>query len=238
MDHRVRQIQKERLVFILGDESHRFLGVSLGERFLISGILDYFLATHQRYIVAFFVTRFDRFDCQATKNGNVIGNLVCRIDPHVVGVRNAVIGIKSLVGRQAGREVTEMPFADTSGLVTGIAQHIGDRHFVGMKARIAVGKQHGIHAEPLVVAACHQRSSRTGTDRTADVKIVKPHAFGGHPIQVGSLRSGRSIKPNIAVAHVVDKYDDHIRPLGSAEGSRQKHRQESDRAKGNRFHGV
>jgi hypothetical protein len=89
-----------------------------------------------------------------------------------------------------------------------------------MKPLPAVGKEHWIHAQPLIVRARQQGRSRTGADRTAHVEITKLHALGRHPVEVGRLWPRRSIEANIPKAHVVDEDDDHIgllRPLGSWE---------------------
>ena len=55
--------------------------------------------------------------------------------------------------------MAEMPLADTGGVVAGFVKHIRNRHFIGVQSVVTVGKQHGLHAESLVVTTGHQRGS-------------------------------------------------------------------------------
>ena len=157
MHHRVRQVEEEGFVLVRIDEANGLLGIALGEGGLVGGVFDDLLATKERHPVALLVAFFEVRPGQPAADHDVIGKLVGRVDPHIVGVGDSVVVFKTLVGRQAGRQMAEVPFPDAGRPVARTLEHIGNGDLLGVQALAAVGEEDGIHAESLVMAAGHER---------------------------------------------------------------------------------
>ncbi len=210
MNHGVGKVQEKRLVAVLSDEPNRLFGVTFGQRGLVGRILDHFFVAEDRNLVFRFVAGFHLRSCQAVAEPDVIGELVCRIKPHVVAVGNAPVGIKPLIGWQAGRQMAEMPLANAGGPVAGVFEHVGDRHFIRVKALLAVGEQHRAHAETLIMAAGQQGGPRSRADSTAHIEVGELRAFSSHPVQVRSFGNGRSVEADVSISHVINEDDDDV----------------------------
>ena len=88
---RVSDVQKKWPVPVVGDEPNGFLGVSPGQGAMVDGSFDFLPVSHQRHVPVF-------------RPGVVVGGALQRIlarchHPHVVGVRQPVPIVKSLVHR-------------------------------------------------------------------------------------------------------------------------------------------
>ena len=55
--HGVREVKKEGVILVFGNEFDRFLGVALGQGLLVRRILDYLFAPHQGNPIPFLVSR-------------------------------------------------------------------------------------------------------------------------------------------------------------------------------------
>ena len=103
-----------------------------------------------------------------------------------------------------------MPFSDTRGAIADCPQHFCNRYFIRMKSLLAVGKQYRIHIEPLVVRAGQQRGARSGANRTANIKIGKPHAVARHFIEMRCPGTTRTVEAYIAISHIIDENQNDI----------------------------
>jgi hypothetical protein len=60
---------------------------------------------------------------------------------HVIGIRQAEIGVETLLQREERALVADVPFADAARGITGGLEDIGDGVLLGMQADGAGGKQ-------------------------------------------------------------------------------------------------
>ena len=213
MHHRVRKVEEEGFVLVRIDEANGLLGIALGEGGLVGGVFDDLLTTKERHPVALLVAFFEIRPGEPAADYDVICKLVGRVDPHIVGVGDPVVVFKTLVGRQAGRQMAEVPFPDAGSSVARILEHIGNGDLVGMQTLAAVGEEDRVHAESLVMAAGQQRGPGARADSAADIEVVEDHSIRSHLVEMGCLRSLGAVEADISIAHVVNEDDDDVRLL-------------------------
>jgi hypothetical protein len=77
---------------------------------------------------------------------------------------------RSLLGR-----VSQVPFSDQRGLVTGLLQSVGQRGFPKRHA-LAIASWIKLVSKTLLVSTCQQPSSCRGAIGARDIPIGEPHA--------------------------------------------------------------
>ena len=111
----VRKIKEERMILLLANKFHSFIGVTLGEFGLILGrdLFDDFVVAHQREWRAFSFSELAVFL------------------PHVIRVREAEVMIEPVARGEKIRVIAEMPLADDRRRVALLLEQFGDGVFLG-----------------------------------------------------------------------------------------------------------
>jgi len=192
-------VREERSLAMRLDELYRLLGETAAERGLVVHVVDLIddLGPAQNR---------QRRELPPFEGG-----------PHVVGVGNAEVSVEALVGRQKLGLVAQVPFAEAAGGVAGALENLGDRDLVRVQAVRVARKQHGVSRSPCQtdaarVAAGHQRRPRGRADRRRDVERRQLHSLPGHAVQIRRAVDRRAERPDVTVAHVVDKDHYEVRP--------------------------
>ena len=210
--HRVRQVDKERPVLVGRDEADRLLGVPPGQRVLIDGELDDPCPAKQRRSGPAVVRRQlpKLLLGEPVSPEDVGGELHGRVGAHVVGIRDAEIGVETLVGRQELLLVTQVPLADAGGGVAACLEQLGDGHLAGVQPDLVPRKQHPEAADAFRVTAGHQCRPAGRADRRRRVEVGESHPLPSHPVDVWCLDVGRAKDTQVLVALVVGKDQDHV----------------------------
>src|SRR5690606_8197094 len=110
--------------------------------------------------------------------------------------------------------MAEVPFSNTSGGVSGLPELLGQRDFTGWQAMQRIGKQHpGFIAAHPASDGQPARQQRRPTGRAYTGPYIELCPFltlPRHLIQIGSFDRRMPERPQVTVAHVIDKYDDKI----------------------------
>jgi len=118
VDHCVRQVEKERAVFVSVYEFNGFFGVAFCESILDGGGFDDFFILHewQRGISGFFSSA------------------------HVVAIWDSEVVVEAAAGWEERRLVTKVPFSDAAGGVALLFQDFCNGDFVWIEA-LAVNRE-------------------------------------------------------------------------------------------------
>ena len=112
-----------------------------------------------------------------------------------------------------------MPLADVSGVVAGIVQDARQawrfrvepvRHAALLVELPAI--EVGRDAPARGILARDQRAARRAADRRVDVEPAEPQALAREAVDLGRLHARAAEAAQIAVAHVVDQHEQHVRP--------------------------
>ncbi len=229
MWHAVRQIQKERTVFVCRDEVDGPVGIPPRHGTLIDGQFNDLFVLHQRRVP---VRHGALLVLPQIVRRNLRLAFVVRVI-HVIGVWNTQIGVEPVLLWQRFRMVPQVPFSETCRRVPLSLQMVRDRMFAGVQPFGRRGEQDVLmHSHPFRIAPGQQRGARRRAHRRRDHEIREPPAFCRHPIDVGGFDLGRPEATQVSVPLVVGKDDDKVR-LGIGGGlnqARQKARQKNERA--------
>ena len=180
----MREVQKERTRLVLFDESHRLIGVPLGQCVLIGWPFDNLCPLHQGDVVV--------LDLRVVRR--VLAHLGHVSRPpgfiHVVRIRDSEIAIEALFGRKVPRKMSQMPFADDPRGVSDLLEHLCECDFLGPEPTPRVGEQHRTlgagHPIANRITSGHQRRSARGTHRRGHIKLRPFLPLGCHPIEIRS----------------------------------------------------
>lgn len=151
MRHRVRQVQKERFVFVGFNERDRFIGVSPRNGSLIDWQFNNFFITNQRSIPT--SNRCLLVEPQRVTGLFRLPFIIWMV--HIVGIRNPKIGIESIGSWKRLRMMTEVPFPNTRRRVSGRLELIRDRVFIRIEPVVRLRKQNVlVHPDSLWIATC------------------------------------------------------------------------------------
>src|SRR4029450_647909 len=117
-------------------------------------------------------------------------------------VEKAKGGVESLlVGHPRRARLALAPFADDPGAIAALAQHFGDRHFLGAERHIAFG-QAAVAADPRMtgVLAGQERRARRRTHRAAAVVLREPGPLTRELVDRRRLELRLAVGAEIAVA--------------------------------------
>ena len=186
----VREVEKEGLVLVHAAEAEGLVSVALHESGLLrfGEQLDHLVIAHQR---------------DDTRGGALGGQL------HVVGIGKAKVVVEPLFPRQELRLVAKVPLADASRGVSMFLQPLRDRR-LGRIQTMAISRAidaRNRNARPITTG--HQLRAGYGTDRCR-VETGDLGAFTRHAVQLRRLLQGRAKRPDVAIAHVVNKDDDDV----------------------------
>jgi hypothetical protein len=190
----VRQVEKERAVFVFVYESNRFLGVAFCESILDGWGFDDFFVLHewQRGIHGFFS------------------------GAHVVAVRDAEVVVEAVAGREERRLVTEVPFSDAAGGVALLFQDFRNGDFVWVQALAVNGEEDAlavgvlVHIDAFGVAACHERGAGWCADAAGDIEACEFGALFSHSVKVWSSVQFGAEAGEVAVAEVIAEDNDKV----------------------------
>ena len=134
----------------------------------------------------------------------LVGEVVDLADGVAVEViEAAVLRPEFLVG------VTQVPFADHVGRITGFLQRLGQRPFVGRQAVAVVGEDHQrLQAVAHRIAAGHQGRAGRGAHGHA-VEVFEPHTLVRELVDVRGLDVAAAIA-EVGIAEVVGHDEDDV----------------------------
>ncbi len=110
-------------------------------------------------------------------------------------------------GMVARVERAEVPLADEAGCVAGGLEHIGERDLAQGEAVEASALEGVDCAGAVRIPAGHQPGPGWGADGRGGVVLGQAEAVGGQPVQVGGLDGGVAEGADVAVTHIVSKYE-------------------------------
>ena len=152
MNHRVGNVQEERLPVVAIDESQRLLRVPPGEERLILGHLAHHVAVAQQ------------------RQGRVIAWIERHERTHVVRVGQSEVIVEAvIVGQELGL-VAQMPLPDYPRGIAALLEHFRDRELVGVDS-LRIGRHEnrvpeaGLKSVADGIASGHQGRSRRRADR-------------------------------------------------------------------------
>ena len=112
VNHRMGQVDEERIGLVFANELRCFGRVALRQRRLIGRIFNNLVAAHQWYLVT---NRFGPrllFGHPLAKHAVLREASVLRVDCHVIAVGNAEVRVETLLRRQERLAMAEVPLAD------------------------------------------------------------------------------------------------------------------------------
>ena len=142
--HRVREVEEEGPVLVLGDELHRALGIPRRQVRLLL----------RRDVGVNHLVALDE------RQGRIRALLRLRVmRPHVVGVRQAEVFVEAVPHREELRMMAEVPLARHAGRVTLLLEDLGHRHFVRVDTDARTRPERTVNADAVVVTAGEQRGA-------------------------------------------------------------------------------
>ncbi len=126
------------------------------------------------------------------------------------------------IGREVAR--AEVPFAGKEVRVTGLAQRLGDRHFLEREMISVRGRQQlaSLDAANEIrdaradrIFPRHNAGSRRRTNTTSRISLREPHAVGGEAIKVRRLIEGAAVAAKIGPPKIISEDKDDVRTPGS-----------------------
>ncbi len=154
VDHRVRDVEEERLVVVTVDEVDGVFRVPGGELalFLRRDFRDLDLPAVEERQAG--IARL------AIRLAGVRGQVIGMERPHVIRVRQAEILVEAMPRRQELREMPKMPLAEDGGCVSARLEQLGDRRFAVRDAVLGFRPQRAGDADTVRVAAGQERRTR------------------------------------------------------------------------------
>lgn len=151
---------------------------------------------------------------------------------HIVTVRDAVVAIEPVAGREEALPVSQMPLAHTGRTVAGGSQHGGNGHLIRRQPAARPRKEDPPRAcQPQANGqpSSHQRPPARCADGRGGVELAQPHALSGHPVEVGCVDRRVAHAREIAVPEIIREDDDDVgRPatlVGARRAPRTRHGQ-------------
>jgi hypothetical protein len=196
----VRQVEKERAVFVFVYESNRFFGVAFCESILVGWGFDDFFILHE---------------WQRGISGLSSG-------AHVVAVRDTEIVVEAMAGWEERGLVTKVPFSDAACCVALFFQDFCNGDFVWVEALAVNGEEDAlavgvlVHIDAFGVAACHEGGAGGCADAAGDIKACEPGALLSHSVKVWSAVQFGAEAGEVAVAEVVAEDNDEVWFVGPA----------------------
>ena len=182
-----RGIAEERAVLVVLDELERLVG-NAGVGIVFPRVLARLLIGHVHAVA-----------------NQVVGVIVVRVLLVVVTEEH----IKALLLRHTGCAcISQPPFAETTGRVTGIVQQAGHGRLISRKGEQADLTLVGAAQNVPRMLAGHQHAARRRTDGAAAVGLGKFYSFCGQTINVGRETILATIGREIADPRVVGE-DEH-----------------------------
>ena len=180
----MRQVKEERFVAMSMNERDRLVGIPLDNRLLVvrEHSLQHRFVSQQRKrrLTGSTFLAGSRFRQRSTQVA--FHAIFCRA--HVVGIRQSVVIVKTLLARQKLRLIPQVPLADDAGRVALFFEKFSDRDLTRIKPFCVTWKQDVGNAEgSLGIAAGHQRRSRWRADRSG-VVARQLATFLGHAVEM------------------------------------------------------
>lgn len=239
--HGVGQIKKEGFFRFrrLFDELDGFVGVSSCNSALVDGKFDDFFVFKERSFPSseggLGVVPQDIHSFMAALGFALVVGVV-----HVVGVRNAVVGIEAVGGGKHFRKVSKVPFAHASGGIPVGREVVGEAVGVGVKAVGGFGEENVfLHAHSRGVAAGEEGGTGGRADGAGDVEGGELAAFLGKLVEVGSVDGLGAVAAEVVVALVVGEDEDDVERCfggdeegGEEEGDNEFHEERSGVVRG------
>ena len=191
VDHRIGQVEEERLLALGPQELHRLLRVAAGQLGLVGLGLDHLLVAVERQ--------------RRVARAALL---------HVVAVGQAEVVVETLAGREEFRQVAEVPLADHHGRVAPGLRQLGQGDLRGVEADAAPREKHPGHAHAGAVAAREQAGARHRADG-GGVEMREAHPFLRETVQAWRAQGLVTEGPDVRVAHVIHEEDDDVRGFGA-----------------------
>ena len=184
MGHVVGQIEKKRPLAIVLDKLDRALRIAACQTGLIDRTFNDPGALHQRHTAP--VIQINRPVRSVVSQAFFAFRL--RSQSHIVGIRNPVVGIKTVRDGEILREMPQVPFTDTRGHIISLFERLGDRHFRLGQTAFRIGKQDSpatrTHATANRQSACHQGRPARRTNTGANIELAPALSLLGHPVEM------------------------------------------------------
>ena len=137
------QVNEERLVLVLTNEVRGCPCKFPAERCLVIHVLD------------------DFHDLGVSQDGQIRALETLQGGPHVVGIRNPVVGIKALGGGEELGLITQVPFSKATRGIPGGLEGFGHGNFIRVETMMVTWKENNVpgtffQAYTLRVTAGHQ----------------------------------------------------------------------------------
>ena len=131
--------------------------------------------------------------------------------PHVIGIRQTMIFIETLIGRKKLRVMPQMPFSVYGSRVSFLLTQLRNCHFVRVQAESRSRVVSSIHINSNMQRARHQRSPRCRTYGGTHHEIRKTTTLHCQLIKIRSRIIACPKRPDIRITHVIDKDEHNIR---------------------------
>ena len=190
--HGMRQIEEEGRPGTALDERDRPLRVASGQLGLIGSFLDHPIPIDQRQ-----------------RRVRPLGGIGV-LGPHIVGIRQTEILIKSLSGRQQLRRATQMPFADDGGGVSARFKHLGKGHLLRIQSGFRIGAQRSVDAETVGITSGQEGSPRS---RTNGLRHIERSETGSVPGDAVDVRCADLLCPeatHVTPPQIIAVNEDHV----------------------------
>ena len=138
------------------------------------------------------------------------------IGPHVIGIRQPIVIVKSMLHWEELFLVTKMPFAVNGRPIIFLFHQLAKSHFLLVNSKL--GRMTGGSENPDsvgITSGC-QCCSGCAANRLGDVKICELHSLAGQLVQVGSFEALGAKTSNICIALIVRKDDDEVGQFSAA----------------------
>ena len=213
MRHDVRDVQKERSIFVFLDERDREIGEPPRETALVRILLD------------------DPRILDPWQGRNILHHgMVAAV---VIRVWNANEVIEPVPGRVELGAVPEVPLSVHGGCVTSSSADLRQQQLAVRDPLVAGMVERPGEPHSLSVAAGHERRAGRGADRLRDIEVGEPHPFLRHAVEMRRANIFRAEAADIPVPQVVREQQHDIRrrrnqPPRVRRSQRQQHRQHRD----------
>ena len=102
-----------------------------------------------------------------------------------------VEGIKAMIFRHTGcAAIANSPFAETTGYIIGLFEDLGDGDILGTQSACRSAARIRSDRSMARMLAGHEDAASRRTHRSTGHALGKPHAFGGHSINIRRFHNG------------------------------------------------
>ncbi len=185
-----REVEEERLFFVLRDEVHGRVGEDVAAVALVT--------------LRVAVLEKDRIEITIFRRIGRLADATSLVHERF---------LESLIHRAEWIVVSKVPLANDSGAVSGSPKHFGERQFVGVHHRTA---QVSIDDSSAVVVAARQQARACGGADWTHEEIFEANTLLCEFVQMRSANDGIAVEAQVPVSLIVRHDQNNVRFLGGA----------------------